>query len=380
MAAIQSIGSCHGPTWTESTRITESLREARLEVADHRARLKFLVSIASDIGQHHLGLNDKQHDALRASVTDIIHGTWAVNFNMSLSSFEPSIASVSRLLELSISSPLYPKPTLSFISSIATVMQAREQGVVREAGYGWEDATPMGYGQSKWVAEEICCAAANNAAQKRVNLPVQMLRVGQVVGDTKHGIWNPKEAIPLTVQSALTIGALPVIEVDDTTFWLPVDIAVTAVVELAFRSRSHDNAKEARIFHISSTTLLRWNMEFLPALKRNNLSFEAIPGPEWVRRLESAVPNHRLLQHFKGRYGAVPDDQAPRRERGAFYMSEAQKYSGALREVHRIDEKQVGRFLTYWMGLDKWKSIQRATSIDGHARHRQRGGETAVLV
>lgn len=354
-------------------RIAESLREARLEAADHEARLR-IVALASDIGHDNLGLGEKQYDFLRDTVTEIIHGAWAVNFNMSLSSFEPSIASVSQLLALSMSSPLHSKPTFSFVSSIATVIRAREQGVVKEVRYGWEATTPMGYGQSKWVAEEICFEAAKYATQKGINIPIQMLRIGQVVGDMKHGIWNPKEAIPLNVQSALTVGALPLIGGDDVTFWLPVDIAGTAVVQLAFRDRSQDDAREARIFHISSTAPLNWNTEFLPALKRNDLSFEAIPGPEWVRLLESTVPNHRLLQHFKTMYGAVAGDgQSPQRARGAFDMSEAQKYSSALREVPKVDEKQIGQFLSYWMGLERWKLIQKAKNVNGQARTSSKG-------
>lgn len=253
-------------------------------------------------------------------------------------------------------------------------MRAREQDVVKEARYGWEATTPIGYGQSKWVAEEICFAAAKYALQKGISLPIQVLRVGQVVGDTKHGIWNPKEAIPLTVQSALSVGALPLIEGNDVMFWLPADIAGTAVVELAFRDRSHDDAREARIFHVSSMAPLKWNTEFLSALKRNNLSFEAVPGPEWVRLLERAVPNHRLLQHFKTRYGAVGGGgQSSQRARGVFDMSEAQKYSSALREVPKVDKEQVGQFLTYWMGLEKWKSIQKAKNVEDQARTSSNG-------
>lgn len=349
-------------------RITESLRAARLEVADLETRLK-VFALASDLGQSRLGLNDQQYEALRTSVTDIIHGAWAVNFNLSLSSFEnPCIASVSHLLDLAICSPLHPKPRFSFISSIATVLFATAQGGVKEARYGLETATPMGYGQSKWVAEEICSAAAKYAAQKGVDLSVQILRVGQVVGDKKHGIWNPKEAIPLTVQTALSTGALPVGDGSDVHFWLPVDVSAAAIVELAFRSRSHDESGEARVFHVSNTTPLRWTTEFLSALASNNLSFEAVPPQEWLRRLESAVPNHRLLQFFKRTYGAARDEQAPKRAEGPVDMSEARKYSSALRSVTKIDEELVGKFLNYWLGLEAWRSIQKAPDAVGQAR------------
>lgn len=336
-------------------------------MADVETRLK-IVSLASDLGQPHLGLNDQQYEALRTSVTDIIHGAWAVNFNLSLSSFEnPCIASVSHLLDLAICSPLHPKPRFSFISSLATVASAMAQGGVKEIRYGPEVAVQMGYGQSKWVAEEICSAAAKYAVQKGVDFPVQILRVGQVVGDTDHGIWNPKEAIPLTVQTALSTGALPVRDGRDTNFWLPVDIAAAAIVELAFRSRSDDEGEEARVFHVSNTIPLRWNTEFLPALASNNLSFEAVPPQEWLRRLENAVPNHRLLQFFKRTYGAARDEQAPKRAEGAVDMSEAWKYSSALRGVTKIDEGLVGKFLNYWLGLKAWRSIQKPPDTVGQA-------------
>lgn len=177
------------------------------------------------------------------------------------------------LLDLAISSPLKSKPRFSFISSIAAIFLARAQGLVKETRYRLEAAIQMGYGQSKWVAEEICSAAARYAVQKGVSLSVQILRVGQAVSDTKYGIWNPKEAIPLTVQTASTTGALPVREGSDLHFWLPVVTAAAAFSELVFRSRSDDDDKEARVFHVSNRTPLCWRTEFLPALASNNLSF-----------------------------------------------------------------------------------------------------------
>lgn len=343
-------------------------------MASHEKRSK-ITAFASDLGQPRLGLNNKQYESLRNSVTDIIHGAWAVNFNMSLSSFEyPCIASVSHLLDLAIRSPLHPKPKFSFISSIATVLLARAQGAVKEARYGWEAATTLGYGHSKWVAEEICSAAAKYATQSGVDLSVQILRVGQVVGDTEHGIWNPKEAVPLTVQTALTTRALPAREGGgDDNFWLPVDIAAVAIVELVFRSRSEDDGKDARVFHVSNKTPLSWNTEFLPALASNNLSFETVPPQEWLRRLEKAVPDHRLLQFFKRVYGVGRDEQAPRRRGGAVDLSGARKYSSALSGATKIDKELVGKFLNYWLGLEAWRSIQKAGDTD-HQSGEQRPG------
>ena len=65
----------------------------------------------------------------------------------------------------------------------------------------------MGYARSKLVAERIVQAAAETTG-----MTAKVFRVGQIVGDTERGIWNTTEAIPLMIQSAKTIGALPALE------------------------------------------------------------------------------------------------------------------------------------------------------------------------
>lgn len=64
-------------------------------------------------------------------------------------------------------------------------------------------AGQTGYGQSKWVAEQICQAGHSS------DRPVTITRVGQLCGDTKHGIWNETEAWPLLVRTANEVGSLP---------------------------------------------------------------------------------------------------------------------------------------------------------------------------
>ncbi|OTA58428.1 hypothetical protein K449DRAFT_385845 [Hypoxylon sp. EC38] len=109
----------------------------------------------------------------------------------------------------------------------------------------------MGYGQSKWVAEKIRDVAAQHAQSHGVKLPVKILRIGQVAGDTRYGIWNPTETIPIMVQSAITTGTLPITEnahALDTHFWLPVDLAATSIVELALQKSPGKSEGSASMF------------------------------------------------------------------------------------------------------------------------------------
>jgi nucleoside-diphosphate-sugar epimerase len=65
----------------------------------------------------------------------------------------------------------------------------------------------MGYAQSKLVTEHIIDRAAH-----QTGMTARVLRVGQIISDTVHGIWNATEAIPMILQTAETIHALPQLE------------------------------------------------------------------------------------------------------------------------------------------------------------------------
>ena len=58
-----------------------------------------------------------------------------------------------------------------------------------------------------------------------------ILRIGQVVGDTKWGVWNDNEALPLIIRSAMTMGVLP--QLDVACSWLPVNTVAASVLRIA---------------------------------------------------------------------------------------------------------------------------------------------------
>lgn len=66
------------------------------------------------------------------------------------------------------------------------------------------DAQGMGYARSKWVTENLVAIAASTR-----KIRAEMFRIGQMVGDTVHGVWNETEAIPLQIKSAQSVGAMP---------------------------------------------------------------------------------------------------------------------------------------------------------------------------
>lgn len=143
-----------------------------------------IVSFAADVNNsNRLGLTADTYEMIRASATAIIHNAWPVNFNLSLSSFEPHIGGAVNLVNLAQSSKRKVKPTVFFSSSVSTVQGGRSfEAKVCPEDFMSEPGTAagMGYGRSKWCVEKILERAA-----KEKQASVGVFRIGQLVGDTE---------------------------------------------------------------------------------------------------------------------------------------------------------------------------------------------------
>lgn len=324
-----------------------------------------LICLSTNLAAVDLGLSPAEYGEIKASATAVIHNAWSVNFNMNLESFEPNIASVAHLLKLAQGPAIKDESrTFVFISSIAAVggvrgvhgVQSAEERIYAE----FKEASPHnGYGQSKWVAEQICATAPTSA---------RVLRVGQVSGDTNHGIWNPAEAIPAMVQSALTVGALPRMEEQRNSLcWLPSDITAAVITDLTTLPSS------GQVFHVASPHTSTWNEDVLPAIEAAGIEVRIVPQREWVRVLEEsdsdieANPPYKLIQHFRQLYGGGPrdvpeekpsDETAQRTNIAQLDLTQSLKASPSLRNAPRVDSALVERYVRFW--LKYWTGEHRS--------------------
>lgn len=242
-------------------------------------------------------------------MTLIIHSAWAVNFNVGVQSFEAEhIAAVHHLLHLTSSAPR--RPRFYFASSVSVVGGTPRPGRVGEGPVAdMAHVQRTGYGRSKYVAESIVLAAARAGVRARV------LRIGQLVGDTASGTWNTSEGVPLMMQTAATLGALP--EVDEEMSWLPVDWAARIIAEVCgVRSNTAPMATDEEamgrtdlVYHVLNPNRFHWTRDMLPALKAAGLNFESLPTDQWMARLRASDrdpkknPPIKLLDWFEGKYG-----------------------------------------------------------------------------
>lgn len=219
----------------------------------------------------------------------------------------------------------------------------------------------MGYAQSKWVAEQLLASAAATA-----EIPVRIARLGQVCGDSVEGLWNPAEAIPTIVRTAVTQGVLPGDEEEELQ-WLPADVAGQAIVDVAvYEDDDDEKEEESRLLQVfnlvNSTFPLFWNKDFLPFLQRAGLSFEIISGRDWVKKLEKYSsstseiqdePAVKLFDFFKHKYDASTTTNSQGKEeeqknQPRFETARAKKISSAMAKNCVIDEILVAKFVKYW--------------------------------
>ena len=169
----------------------------------------------------------------------IVHAAWTVDFNLALESFADHLHGIRHLVELSNTSA--PKPRLVLFSSVSSVSNwpcskkgAVPEGIVKD----YNASLPMGYGESKYVAEQILAIAA-----QRADVPVSILRIEQIAGSTipEAGSWPVHEWVPSLIKNSKAIGLAPndLRPVD----WIPVDLLARIIQELTFADKGNSDVK-----------------------------------------------------------------------------------------------------------------------------------------
>lgn len=113
---------------------------------------------------------------------------WPVNFVLSLESYDEHVGGAVNLINLCLASPYAEPAAFFFSSSISCRQGAPDATCTEDFASTPSTAAGTGYARSKWVVEKLCQRAATSAG-----VPVGVLRIGQMVGDSVTGVWNETE-------------------------------------------------------------------------------------------------------------------------------------------------------------------------------------------
>ncbi|KAJ5585606.1 AMP-dependent synthetase/ligase, partial [Penicillium hispanicum] len=337
--------------------VLRSLAAKKLYITPEQACKIVALNVALD--QPSLGL-DGDGDVWRhmqESVTQIIHAAWPVNFNLPLGHFEPHIRGLYNLIQFSLSIHQPEPAVLMFCSSVSTALggplaEISEIPLDLQCAY-------LGYGQSKLVGEHIVSVARRSGAR------AYSLRIGQVSGHSKRGLWNDDEALPLLIRSALTLKALP--DLSHACSWLPVDKLAVAILELTRACSAlgqEPDSTTARpvdgsIYNLCNSREFSWSA-LLDTLRLNGFQFETVSFQEWLQMLrdseargeEYVNPAVKLIEHYEAMYGGASSlaQLGPK----TFLTDKAERDSMTLRDgrLRIIEDGILNCYIRDW--LSRW--------------------------
>lgn len=382
-----------------SERILESLRSRDLAMpSSDTGKESKLVSLACRLQDDKLGLAGSEWERLASEATLMIHSAWSVNFSLKLRSFQDQLAGVANLLELR-NATRSSAARFVFISSTAAVISAAQgdRPISETLSSDPDDASPLGYSRSKWVAENILASArvsgsfatptslstsglaSPGIAEERT--PITIIRVGQLCGNSSTGAWNATEAYPIMLSSGRLTGCLPHLP-GEYLSWLPVDLAARSVLEIAtsppdppepprapgqrFSQSRSQHLHKTPVYHVVNphqepewADMLEWICSggggVGGAQNGGAAKVSVVPAAEWIERLERALetqdhPARALLHLWKAAYGG---------RRGSLGVGEGTAARFATRRTERVSETMRGvRPLGREDVLRMWKWIE----------------------
>ena len=369
--------------------------------------------LKGDLSHQDLKLSPEDYSEITSRLTHIIHCAWPVNFQLGLRSFEPHIAGVQSLLQMSLAVPNAKPARFVFCSSITSVIGSPKAVRIPEIPLtDLSISSSLGYGRSKLVAEHVVQAAVDTVCANATTL-----RIGQIVGDQKFGAWNENEMIPMIIHSGLAMGTLPILDLKCE--WLPIDTLAEIILELsgipipAAISAKHYSVQASTqtdtgedqdqllaeetlqskelVYNVRSPHTFSWTSDFLPALTRAGLKFKSISFSEWLKQIQSlpsdssiAINNEsteghsltldlvqnpaiKLLEYLKT--GFLEDSKDV-----IFQISKAKRDSSALRKAPLVVESGLVDLMVKWW-LRKWTESDRQATSSPRSQERTSTGQ-----
>ena len=324
-----------------------------------------IIVFTGTLESQNIGLTTSQYQELKSKLTHIIHAAYPVNFILPFESFVPHIIATHALLSLALSSTSSNPAKFIFCSSISVAASySGPQCLVPSDFIPIRSKIPStGYAKSKLVCENII---SNAIATSQANALV--IRIGQLIPSlhpSSSPLWNPSEAIPLLIRSALATGRLPNRTGigGDICSWLPIDTAAQAILQLGGikdgDESSHPDLIEHRgIYNLLHPHPLSWQQDVLPALRSAGLKFEVTDFDAWLMALRASDPDAeknpsiKLLAYWEEQANEIrthEDGDGTESVGGGFDTSSAERDSAVVRDApNLVQEGDIGAFVKEW--------------------------------
>lgn len=247
------------------------------EIDEHFIEERIVV-ILGDLGKEYFGLEFNTYKMLCNKIDVIIHNAAMANYMYSYDMLENvNVIGTGRIIDLATTSKI---KSIQFISSTAIFGPLQwENEIVETTPLQIERLPRTGYVQSKWSADTLIQKA------QKLGIPCNIFRLGNICGDEKNGICQPKDFLWMIIKLGIEIHKLP--------YYFDIPFYFTTVSSIASSIVSITKSQiEGKIFHLIDeplkyTRIIEW-------IKEYGISFEMEDYNKWlsdVKEYTSKIDN-----------------------------------------------------------------------------------------
>ena len=318
-----------------------------------------LSTVVGDLSQPQLGIDDASWKTLAQEVDVVIHNGATVHW---VKRYQDMMASnvLSTVYAMRLCNEGKPK-SFAFVSSTSVLDtdyyiklsedQTRTgQGAVLESDdmNGSRSGLGTGYGQSKWVSEQLVREAGKRG------LLGSVVRPGYILGDSETGVCNVDDFLVRMLKGCVQLSARP--HIVNTVNAVPVNHVARVVVAAALNPLPGG----VHVVHVTAHPRLRMN-EYLAILEYYGYTTPEITYGQWKDELEKFVSagalekdqeQHALMPLYHFCMNDLPSNtRAPEmddRNAVTILKTDADKWTGVDDSTGAgISREVVGKFLRY---------------------------------
>ncbi|KAI1739032.1 putative aminoadipate protein [Xylaria scruposa] len=318
-----------------------------------------LSCVIGDLSQPKLGLSELDWQRIAGEADVVIHNGAIVHW---VKTYQDMMTAnvLSTLDAMALCNEGKPK-TFTFVSSTSVLdtdhyiklseEQVRTgQGAIYESDdmQGSRRGLGTGYGQTKWVSEQLVREAGSRG------LVGSVIRAGYVLGDMLTGVCNTDDFLVRMLKGCVQLAARP--RIVNTVNAVPVN----HVARLVVASALNPIADGVNVIHVTAHPRLRMN-EYLSIIEYYGYKAPEVSYDAWKSELEKFVSagalekdqeQHALMPLFHFCMNDLPaNTRAPElddRNAAAVLKADAENWTGLDESFgHGIGRDDVGRYLGY---------------------------------
>jgi amino acid adenylation domain-containing protein/thioester reductase-like protein len=250
--------------------------------------------LPADLAGPRLGLEAEDFDRLQARPLSIVHAAARVDLLAGYRSMAATnVRGTETLLRLACAGEA---KSFHHVSTVATLGRAGRDDLPPRLLAADPSLGPRsGYGQSKWVAEQLVLAL------QRTGLPGGIYRLPRLGPDSRSGVWNRGDLFARVVVAVLRLGCVP--DLAWTEELLPVDAAARSIVAGVI---GHDGEAAAEPFSITLAEVAEEAVD-------RGWSLTSVPARDWLELARSSIATapdtvvHPVLGIVAERLRRTPD-------------------------------------------------------------------------